>query len=343
MRALVLESPGPEPHFAIHDIAEPVIGPKDVLVQVSACGICYHDIAVMQGLLRRGVSPNIILGHEIAGVIVQRGSQVTTVQIGDHIATLLTDSCGSCDRCLQGLEHRCLYGKGIGHSIPGGFAERVRVSENSVVVLPQNLDLETSCVLGCPMGVALEGLRDRAALQPGETCLVTGVGGGLGTHTLQIAKAMGARTLAVTSSPEKVERLEELNADELLIAGELDFGELALALTEDKGVDVVVNTVGSEMFDSCLRALAPYGRMLILGEISGGTITLNPAELVFKEARLIGSAGTNKQNLSGVIELVNQGAIRPIVSEIYRFEDIQIAYQSMLQRESFGRIALRPD
>jgi D-arabinose 1-dehydrogenase-like Zn-dependent alcohol dehydrogenase len=154
---------------------------------------------------------------------------------------------------------------------------------------------------------------------------------------------MGARTLAVTSSPDKVERLEELNADELLVAGELDFGELALALTEDKGVDVVVNTVGSEMFDSCLRALAPYGRMLILGEISGGTITLNPAELVFKEARLIGSAGTNKQNLSGAIDMVSQGMIQPLVSEMYSFKDIHIAYQSMVKRESFGRITLKPD
>jgi D-arabinose 1-dehydrogenase-like Zn-dependent alcohol dehydrogenase len=342
MRALVLEEPGQEPQLAVRDLPEPELGPHDALVRVAACGVCYHDVLVMRGVLRRGVKPRIVLGHEIAGRVEKVGPLVTAVAVGDPVASILTNACGICDRCRTGREHRCRNGQGIGHSIDGGFAEYVKVRETSLAVLPPDLDLTRACILGCPMGVALQALADVGRLQAGESVLVTGAGGGLGVHLVQLAKALGARVFAVTTSPQKVERLEGLGADQVLLAEDLDFGDLARALTEDEGVDVAVNTVGPKVFAACLASLAQFGRMVILGDVTGGSVNLVPAELLFRDAVIAGSSGTSRQNLLKVAGLVHTGQVRPIVSQTFALQEAAEAYRLMLDKESFGRLVLAP-
>ncbi len=342
MRALVLEEPGPRPRLSVQDVPEPELGPHDVLVRVAACGVCYHAVLVMRGVLRRGVKPRIVLGHEIAGQVEKVGPLVTAVAVGDPVASILTNACGLCDRCRMGREHRCRNGQGIGHSIDGGFAEYVKVRETSLAVLPPDLDITQACILGCPMGVALQALTDVARLQAGETVLITGAGGGLGVHLVQLAKALGARVFAVTTSPQKVERLEGLGADQVLLAEDLDFSELARALTEDEGVDVAVNTVGPTVFPSCLNSLAQFGRMVILGDVTGGGVNLVPAELLFRDAVIAGSSGTSRQNLLKVARLVQMGRVRPIVSQAFSLQEATDAYRLMLNKESFGRLVLAP-
>ena len=342
MKALVLDEPGDEPKLAIRDIPIPKLGPGDVLVKVKACGFCYHDVVVMQGLLHRGVKPQVVLGHEISGEVAEVGDQVSSLSVGDRVASILTEPCGQCSLCRAGREHRCLNGHGIGHSIEGGFAEMVKLHENSLAVLPTEVGLEKACIFGCPMGVALQGIRDVVQLKAEEIALVTGAGGGLGSHAVQICKHLEARVLAVTTSPEKAEGLEGLGADEVILAGELDFGEMALALTEEVGVDVVIDTVGSVLFDSSFRSLAQYGRMVILGEIAGGRICINPAELLFRDASIMGSSGTGRKHLQDVASLVAQGKIKPVISQTFPLERAAEAYRLMRERKTFGRVALVP-
>ena len=107
-RALTLTDPGEEPSLALIEVDRPALGPHEVLVEVAACGFCYHDVAVMRGMLRRGVKPDIVLGHEISGHVTELGSAVTTVAAGDLITATLTTFCGECSRCRQGSEYRCL-------------------------------------------------------------------------------------------------------------------------------------------------------------------------------------------------------------------------------------------
>ena len=342
MRALVLEASGQTPTLAVRDLPEPELGPHDVLVRVAACGVCYHDVLVMRGILRRGIKPNVVLGHEIAGRVEKIGPLVTSVAVGDPVASILTNACGVCDRCRMGREHRCRNGQGIGHSIDGGFAEEVRIRENSLAVLPPDLDLIQACILGCPMGVALRALDDVARVQVGETVLVTGAGGGLGVHLIQLARALGARVFAVTTSPQKMDHLQELGADQVLLAEDLDFSELARALSADEGVDVVVDTVGPTMFQSCLNSLAQFGRMVLLGDVTGGQVSLAPAEVLFRDAVIAGSSGTSRQNLLKAARLVEMGRVRPIVSQTFPLEEALAAYNLMLGKESFGRLALVP-
>ena len=343
MKALVLEEAGETPRLVIEERELPTLGPQDVLVKVHACGVCYHDVLVMQGVLRRGVKERVVLGHEISGTVAQIGEEVVGFQESDLVASIFTEPCGYCDQCLRGMEQRCVRGRGIGHRIDGGFAEYVKLHQNALVGLSPGTDLDTACIYGCPIGVAYNAIKDVAQLKAGERALVTGSGGGLGVHSIQIARALGATVFAVTTSPEKIDRLQELGADEVFLAEEeLDFSELVMALTEDEGVNVAVENVAGVTFHSSLRSLSQFGRMVIVGAIGPGTIELSPAELIFRDAHVMGTGGATRQQLRDVAALVEQGQIRPVVSQTYSLEQAVEAYRAMLERQTFGRVALKP-
>ena len=350
MRALFVETPGRPPKLVVRDVPVPKPGPGEVLVRVAACGFCHHDLLVMAGALRRGVRRDVILGHEISGVVVEGGQDVASLRPGDRVVSLLTNACGRCDRCLEGREHRCRDGEGIGHRRDGGFAEYVALSENSLVRLDPDADLLGASLYACPMGVALQGVQEAARVSPGETMLVTGAGGGLGTHAVQFGVALGARVMAVTSSPDKMAGLEELGAEQALETGltpadgddGIDFGELALALTGEEGVDVVIDTVGSPLFPSTWRCLAQFGRLVVLGEVSGRPVELNLAEVIFRDARIIGSSGVSSALVRQVAEMVSQGQVRPVVSRTLPLEEAATAFELVSARQILGRVALTP-
>lgn len=342
MRALVLEEAGETPKLVIEERELPTLGNQDALVQVHACGICYHDVLVMQGVLRRGVKERVVLGHEISGTVVQTGEAVEGFQVGDSVASIFTEPCGACDPCRQGMEQRCANSRGIGHRIDGGFAEYVKLNQNALVSLPAGTDLATAAIYGCPIAVAYNAIKDVAKLQAGERVLVTGAGGGLGVHSIQIARALGAKVFAVTSSPEKMERLGGLGADEVLLMDELDFSELVMAFTEDQGVNVVVENVTGGTFNSSFRSLAQFGRMVIVGAIGAGNIEVGPAELIFRDAHIMGTGGATRQQLREVAEMVQRGLIQPVVSATFPLDQAVEAYQAMRGRQSFGRVTLTP-
>ena len=343
MKALALEEPGEQPVLAVRELPIPTPGPGEALLEVAACGFCYHDVAVMRGTLRRGVKPNVVLGHEISGRIADVGSDVSAVKTGDRVVTTLTTFCGQCDNCFAGREYRCYSGRGLGHALDGGFAQYVCLPQSSFVPLPDGIDLTDAALLGCPIGVALRAARDVARVRPGETALVTGAGGGLGVHAAQIAAALGARTLAVTGSPEKIGPLEEAAPCEVILSDpELDFSEIALALTEDAGVEVAIDTVGSATFRSALRSLSQFGRLTLLGEIAGERVRLNLAEILFRDATINASTGANPADIRDAAAMVAAGRVTPVVSARYALEDAAEAYAAMRERRTFGRVVVVP-
>lgn len=343
MKALVLKSGAEKPLLELRDVAIPEPGENDVLLRVAACGICYHDVAVVEGTLRRGIKPDVILGHEISGVVSAIGDAVTSVQPGDKVVATLTVFCGECIRCNAGNEYRCLYGRGFGHALDGGFAQYMSVPQSAVIAVPDSLDLIQASLLACPIGVAISAIEDSARLRSGETALVVGAGGGLGAHLAQVAAALGARVLAVTTSPEKLSALESLpGVDTILADSELDFSEIVLALTEDSGADAVLNPVGSALFGSCVASMAQFGRMVVLGEIAGRAARFNLAELLFRDATVTGSTGASPRHIRGAIDLVASGAIKPILSQQFAFDEAQEAIERMRDGNTFGRVALIP-
>lgn len=343
MKALVLKSVGEMPQLQLCDVAVPTLGENDVLVRVAACGVCYHDVAVVEGTLRRGIKPDLILGHEVSGVVFTVGDAVTSVQPGDSVVAALTAFCGECARCKSGNEYRCLNGHGFGHALDGGFTQYMSLPQSAVIPIPDSIDLVQASLLACPIGVAVSAIENAARLRSGETALVVGAGGGLGAHLAQIAASLGAQVLAVTTSPEKLSDLESLRGVETILAdSELDFSEIVIALTEDKGVDVVLNPVGSALFGSCVASMAQFGRMVVLGEIAGRAARFNLAELLFRDATVTGSTGASPRHIRRAIDLVASGAIKPILSQRFAFDEAQEAIEQMRDGNTFGRVALIP-
>jgi len=343
MRALYVKQTGDPPVLEIRDVPIPEAGPRQVLVRVTAGGFCHHDRSVMAGVLRRGVASDVILGHEISGVVESTGSEIAGLKTGDRVVSILTEACGRCDRCTNGREHRCREGLGIGHGRDGGFAEYVALSEHCLVKVPEGLDPIGAALLACPMGVALQAVRETAQVAPAETVVVTGAGGGLGAHAVQAAAASGARVLAVTSSPEKENALRELGASEVLETNGLDFAELVMAMTGDEGADVVIDTVGSALFPSTLRILAQYGRLVLLGEILGQNVSLNPAEIIFRDARVLGASGVSRATVEQAGLMALEGRLRPVVDLELPLEQAATAYRLVTERRPTGRIALLPN
>lgn len=318
--------------------------PGEVLLRVDACGFCHHDLLVMSGTLRRGVAEGVTLGHEIAGTVVAASQDVTGVQVGDRVVSLLTAACGQCARCRAGREHRCTVGGGIGHGRDGGFAQYVALPASALVPVADGVADEQAALLACPVGVALNGVES-AGVAAGETVVVTGAGGGLGVHAVQLAAMRGAQVIAVTTSPEKADTLESLGAFVVIDAGEgLDFAEVVMALTDDTGADAVIDTVGSPLWLATLRCLGQYGRLALLGDVSGEAASLRLAEVIFRDAQILGVSGVSAALLKHAVDLVASGQLRPLVSRTLPLtaEGTMEAWRLVSERRALGRVVLIP-
>ena len=353
MKALVLLESGIVPRLEVADLPMPSPGSGEVLIKVESCGFCYHDYLVMSGLLRRGVKDNVVLGHEISGTIVGVGDRVSDVSVGDRVVTLLTNACGNCRRCRERLEHRCLYGAGIGHGCDGGLAEFVVVKEASVVSVGESLSFSEAALLACPIGVVVRGVKEIAKVSAGESVIVTGAGGGLGAHAVQVACSLGAEVFALTSSPDKVSFLEGIGARQVLETGvdgveknnstiRLEIantiGELVRFYTEDMGADVVIDTVGEPLFDVSLKSLGQYGRLLLLGQVSGNNASLNPAEVIFLDAQILGSSGCSRSDVISAKEMIEQRQVKPVIYTELRLEQWETAFHYLKHSKSIGRV-----
>ena len=171
--------------------------------------------------------------------------------------------------------------------------------------------------------------------------LVTGAGGGVGAHAVQISQLAGARVIAITSSEEKMARIRELGArDVVLIQRGGDFSAEVKRLTEGRGAEVIIEGVGSATFASSFRSLAKGGRLVFVGEISGQPAQFNPALMIYKEAWLTGAQSANSEELTQVLELVASGGIRPVIGQVLPLEDAARAHQLLADQSNFGRIVL---
>ena len=342
MKSLILKEPGEIPEFQVVDAPEPTLVPQGVIIKVAAAGVCHHDISVMDGTLRRGTKKNVVLGHEISGTVVDVGSEIEDFHLGDKVVTTLTTSCGVCDICIDGQEYICEYALGYGHGIDGGFTEYLLVKEQNLVNVG-SLDLIKSALLSCPIAVTIKALFDKTLLKSHESCAVFGAGGGLGIHAAQIVQSVSGNSMAFTSSPNKLEKISQYGIEQLFLLDDgIDPIDLVMALTDDEGVNVTFNPVGLNLLKTSIGALKYGGRSVLMGEVSKRKEFFNTTDLIFKNAKLIGSTGANKCHINKAIEMVGKGLVTPVIGETFSFRDIKEAFHMIKRKESLGRIVLVP-
>ena len=340
MKAIRLKAFGPPDALQLEQIELPRPGDGEVLVEVKACGVCYLDVIVRSGMRSRAKLP-LTLGHEIAGVVAEVGAGVEGLAKGDRVASTYRIACGHCRYCRGGHGEICDHRQGIGEHRDGGYAEYVSLPESVLAKVPAGVPFEQACMCGCVIGAVYNAVVRSAKVRPGETVLVTGAGGGVGAHAVQISQLAGARVIAITSSEEKMARIRELGArDVVLIQRGGDFSVEVKRLTEGRGAEVIIEGVGSATFGSSFRSLAKGGRLVFVGEISGQPAQFNPALMIYKEAWLTGAQSANSEELTQVLELVASGGIRPVIGQVLPLEDAARAHQLLADQSNFGRIVL---
>ncbi|OGA80046.1 MAG: hypothetical protein A3G81_33665 [Betaproteobacteria bacterium RIFCSPLOWO2_12_FULL_65_14] len=290
MRAVVVRKTGGSDVLRIEEVATPKAGPREVLIRVAACGVCTLDVVTRNGTYRNRVELPLIPGHEIAGTVVETGAEVRRFRAGERVATTQRyHICGACRFCRGGYEPLCAERRFLGQEgMVGGYAEYVAVEEDNVAAVPAGVKDEEAAIAACAIGTGLNAVRDVGQIKLGERVLVSGAGGGLGVHAVQLARLSGAYVIAQTTSADKSAMLSELGAHAVLATGRgEDFSERVRDLTGGEGVDAVIDNVGTPSFSAMRKSLAINGRWILVGQLTGDFVPFNPAQLFLRNQSML--------------------------------------------------------
>ncbi|WP_136657518.1 NADPH:quinone oxidoreductase family protein [Nitratireductor sp. XY-223] len=323
MKAIVCEEFGALDKLAYRDIDDPRVKDHTVLIRPQAIGVNYPDGLLVQGLYQVKPPTPFVPGMEVAGTVEAVGSAVENFKPGDRVAAL---------------------------GQLGGYAELAAVPQAAVFPLPEAIDTADACALLCAYGTAHHALKQRANLQPGETVAVLGAAGSTGIAAIQIAKAMGAKVIAVASSPEKQAIARENGADD--VTGYDNLKDDLKKLSGGKGVDVLFDPVGGDAFDAACRAMARKGRLLVIGFASGRIPEL-PANLTLvKEFSLVGvfwgsftqhEPAVYADNMKELIGWYLEGKVKPFIEGRYPLADAPSVLERVLGRGATGKLVLVPE
>lgn len=342
MKAVVFERFGGPEVLEYRGVPDPACGPREVVVGVKACGINHLDLWVRMGLPGLDLELPHILGNDVVGIALQAGPEVRHVRPGDSVLVLPTLSCGECAACRAGDDNLCRDHDVLGRRRNGGYAEKVAVPAVNCLPYPDNLAWEQAAAMPLVFLTAWHMLVGRAALRPGEDCLVIGGGSGVGSAAIQIAKLIGARVIATAGSARKLEQARALGADEVIDHSTQDLAAEARARTSKKGADVVLEHVGGAVFERAVHALARNGRLVTCGATIGGRATLDINLLFGRHLTLMGSWMGRRSEMVEVLEHIRAGRLKPVVDSVLPLAEARRAHERLEARDAFGKLVLVP-
>lgn len=340
MKAMVVAHHGEVDGLQMRELETPAPRGRQVLVRVHACGVCRRDILVRRGPARPGFSSPLILGHEIAGVVDALGPDARGFKPGDRVVSTQREFvCGCCTMCRTDREALCADLRFLGQEAMGGNAEFVNVMDDNLARLPASISFEAGSIVGCPVGTSYNAVIDTGDVRPGERVLLTGMGG-LGIHAVQIAGACGAYVIAATRSAEKARAIEDLGAHCVVVAADGRFARGVREATGGRGVDVVIDTVGSAVFHEIRRSVVTGARVVLVGEVTGTPIEIDMAMIYRRGLTIRSATGTSRRQLEMALKLVEAGSVRPIVERTMPLADAAIAHRMVEDNAVTGRIVL---
>lgn len=322
MKAVLCKAFGPPESLVLEDIADPVPGPDDVLVDIRATALNFPDVLMIAGKYQSLPPFPFSPGGEVAGTVAATGANVSDLAPGDRV-----------------------FG-GVGH---GGFAERVAIPRTRLFRMPQAMSFAQASGISTTYGTSFYALKQRAAIQPGENLLVLGASGGVGIAAVQLGKAMGARVIAAASTEQKLAVARRAGADATIDYSDGKLKDKVKELTEGKGADVIYDPVGGGLFDQCMRCINWYGRVLVIG-FAAGDIPKVPINLILlKSCQVVGvfygawsmrNPAQQVSNFQEVLELYEAGKIDPLVGRTYPLDRYAEALRDLSERRAIGKVVL---
>ncbi|MGZ8263772.1 MAG: alcohol dehydrogenase catalytic domain-containing protein [Burkholderiales bacterium] len=333
--------------LTLKEVPMPKPGPNDALIRVRVCGVGLTVVAMI-GTPGRVTSFPRIPGHEIAGEVVEVGSEVRTVKVGTRVTNHFYLTCGNCRYCRSGRETLCENFRGnVGSGCDGGYAEYVVLPERNLVPIPDGVtDLEAA-VASDAIATPYHACHKEAQVSPGDDVLVIGAGGGVGIHMVQMARLCGGRVIAADVADEKLQLAKRMGADELVDARRGDIVEQVKAVTGGRGVDAAIDMVAnSETLKASLASLAPGGRMVIIGSRpkavfgSEPEFVVNPQKDLRQAQEIHGSRYVNNEEILRTLLLVKHKRIEVVVSATFALEEAEQVHERLRKNAIAGRAAL---
>lgn len=341
MLAVTLRTHGGPEALTFEDVPRPVIAaPDDVVVSLRAAALNHLDLFVLRGLPGAALTLPHVMGADGAGVVEAVGPAVTRVKPGDRVLLNPGVSCQACEFCLAGEQSLCTTYRLLGEHLPGTFAEAVRVPQWNVYPVPDGVSWADAAAFPLVHLTAWRMMATRAAVRPGETVLIWGIGGGVALAALGIAKLLGATAIVTSSSDAKLERAKGLGADVVLNHATSDVAKELRRLLGGRGVDVVVDSVGEATWEKSLRALGPGGRLVTCGGTSGPKVVTDVRRMFWYHYTLMGSTMGNAREFAEIVRLLGRGALRPVVDGVTPIREARRAFERLAAGGHFGKLVL---
>jgi alcohol dehydrogenase, propanol-preferring len=326
--------------LVLEDVEQPQPGAHDVLIEVEACGVCHSDLHIADGDWQQLVPITkrpLILGHEIAGHVVEKGEAVNHLKLGDHVGVpWVYWTCGECDFCRAGNENLCTKQKITGVTVDGGYAEYVTVPANHATTIPEGLSSIEAAPLFCA-GVTVYRALKHANIQPGQRLAVFGVGG-LGHLAVQIGLGLGATVTAIDVSDEKLAQAKTLGASATLNATTVN---VVKELRRSGGVHTaIVTSAAKKAYDTAFPCIRPTGTLLVVG-LPAESICFPPIMMAATEVRIQASSVGTREDLEQVLALAAAGKVHCQTST-QALAQVNEAFDQLRNGQVSGRIVLVP-
>ena len=334
MKAVVLEQQGSlEDLKYVPDFPDPVVKQGHVVIRVKAASFNYHDVFTVRGMPGIKVPLPMIIGLDMAGEIIEIGPGVDGWQIGNRVLVNPLN-------LERGL---------MGEMMHGGLAEKCLVAQHQLIRIPDGVTYEDAASLPVAYGTAHRMLITHKTVKPGDKVLVLGASGGIGTGCVILAKMLGATVIACASSADKLKRLKELGADEVINYKEVDFSRWAVEKygkpqrrSYEGGVDVLINFTGGDTWQPSLRCVKRGGKILVCGATAGYDPKEDLRYIWSFELQIIGSNSFYDDNLQALMQFIEQGRMKPVVDKVLPLDRAVEGLRMIENREVFGKIVVTP-
>lgn len=342
LKAIRIHEHGDIEKLHYEDAPEPkIFSPDEVIVQLKAAALNHIDLWTRLGATGIVIPMPHILGADGSGIVVESGADVKNVKTGDHVCLYPYSGCGECEFCLTGRDFMCVYIRCLGERLDGTYAEYVKLPAKNCFPIPAGFSFHEAAAFPLVFITLWRMLITNARLMPGETVLVIGVGGGVASAALQLAKTMGARVIATSGSDRKLNLARKHGADQGINHKEKDFAREVMALTGGRGVDIVVDTVAGEVWQKSLASLAHGGRLVTCGATAGGQPQDDLTAIVSKHLSIHGSTLGSREEFRQVLSFLNASQIKPIVDRVFPLKEAAAAQRYLAEAKQFGKVVLQ--
>jgi NADPH:quinone reductase-like Zn-dependent oxidoreductase len=340
MKAVRIHEFGGPEVLKYEDIPEPGVRKDHVLVRVKACALNHLDLWIRKGL--PGIKLPHINGSDVAGDVAQVGEYITDIKPGQRVLLAPMIFCGHCAECVAGRQNFCPQFSVLGYVCDGGNAEFITVPRINVIPIPDSLTYDEAASVPLVFLTAWHMLVTRGQVKPGQIVLVLGAGSGVGSAAIQIAKLWGARVITTAGDEVKLEKGRELGADYTINHYTQKISEEVRKITAKRGVDIVIEHVGTATFDESVRSLRPGGTLVTCGATTGPEAKLELRFLFSRQLSLLGSYMGNMGELQEVLKFVFNGALKPVVDKSFPLREAPAAHEYLERSAQFGKVILNP-